>query len=674
MDRRAPGDRRRPRRHARRRSGGRHRQDDRAGEPHPARARDRPRDDDRDRRGHVHGEGGRRAEAAAARGARARARAAATDAEVRDAARGRARDARGSARQHDSRLLRRAAARAAGRGARRSAVRGPHRAAGRPALRARVSRLAAGGAARARPKGCGARCGGRARPSFGGGDGGGPIDRLRSAGRDARRVARLPAAVAAAAVRSRRRDRPPGRGAAPLRRPDGGAASSDARQPVRRHRRGPPAEPADSSSSSRSASAISTAGRRASSISRATAACRARGRAAATSSARTSRGPRCSPRATRSSPICSSSARTPTPIWPRACSRSSPARPTRYQELKQAAGALDFADLLARARDLIETNADVRAPPAAEVRAHLRRRVPGHRSGSGRDPAAAAAIRRDTTSPARQALHRRRSEAGDLPVPRHRRRHVLAGVQGSSSARGGRVLQLTTSYRSVPAIQRFVNAAFAPEMTGDEATRQADYVPLAPSRAGRRRRSRRSSRCRCRGRTGAAVRRAQGVGEGDRGVAAGRRRRLHRVAGRREERLDRSPSGRRTAPRARVPLQPRHIAVLFRRFVSFGEDVTRRYVDAIEARGIPHLLVGGKAFHGREEVETIRAALAAIEWPDDELSVFATLKGSLFAIDDEHLLEFRHRFGAFHPFRIPKELGGNSRPGAGADAASRPRT
>ena len=40
--------------------------------------------------------------------------------------------------------------------------------------------------------------------------------------------------------------------------------------------------------------------------------------------------------------------------------------------------------------------------------------------------------------------------------------------------------------------------------------------------------------------------------------------------------------------------------------------------------------------------------------------MFATLKGSLFAIDDEHLLEFRDRFGAFHPFRIPKELGGNS--------------
>ena len=109
-----------------------------------------------------------------------------------------------------------------------------------------------------------------------------------------------------------------------------------------------------------------------------------------------------------------------------------------------------------------------------------------------------------------------------------------------------------------------------------------------------------------------------------------------------------------------MPLQPRHVAILFRRFMSFGEDITRRYTDAMEARGIPHLLVGGKSFHGRDEVETLRAALAAIEWPDDELSVFAALKGSLFAIDDEQLIEFKHRFGAFHPFRIPRELGGNS--------------
>jgi ATP-dependent exoDNAse (exonuclease V) beta subunit len=76
------------------------------------------------------------------------------------------------------------------------------------------------------------------------------------------------------------------------------------------------------------------------------------------------------------------------------------------------------------------------------------------------------------------------------------------------------------------------------------------------------------------------------------------------------------------------------------------------------------VLVGGRAFHEREEIEAIRAALAAVEWPDDELSVFATLRGPFFAISDEDLLEWAYRFGrktekgfkrhAFHPHRIPE--------------------
>ena len=43
----------------------------------------------------------------------------------------------------------------------------------------------------------------------------------------------------------------------------------------------------------------------------------------------------------------------------------------------------------------------------------------------------------------------------------------------------------------------------------------------------------------------------------------------------------------------------------------------------------------------REEVEAIRNALAAIERPDDELSVYATLRGPLFALTDGALLQFR---------------------------------
>jgi ATP-dependent exoDNAse (exonuclease V) beta subunit len=107
-----------------------------------------------------------------------------------------------------------------------------------------------------------------------------------------------------------------------------------------------------------------------------------------------------------------------------------------------------------------------------------------------------------------------------------------------------------------------------------------------------------------------------------------------------------------------VPVQSKHICILFRRFISFGDDVTAPYVRALEARGVHHVLVGGKTFHDREEVETIRAALTAVEWPDGELSVFATLRGALFAIGDEELLDWRHRLGAFHPFRIPEGADG----------------
>jgi ATP-dependent helicase/nuclease subunit A len=88
-------------------------------------------------------------------------------------------------------------------------------------------------------------------------------------------------------------------------------------------------------------------------------------------------------------------------------------------------------------------------------------------------------------------------------------------------------------------------------------------------------------------------------------------------------------------------IRPRHIAILFRRFRNFGADVTRPYVRALEGRRIPHVLVGGRSFHECEEVIALRNALAAIEWPDDELSVFATLRGPFFALNDEALLLFR---------------------------------
>ena len=102
-----------------------------------------------------------------------------------------------------------------------------------------------------------------------------------------------------------------------------------------------------------------------------------------------------------------------------------------------------------------------------------------------------------------------------------------------------------------------------------------------------------------------------------------------------------------------VPIRPRHIAILFRRFRNFGADVTRAYVRALEARRIPHVLVGGRSFHDCEEVIALRNALTAIEWPDDELRVFATLRGPFFALGDEALLAFRQNVDGDGIFKTP---------------------
>ena len=110
------------------------------------------------RRGDLHREGRRRAEAAAARSARARRAARARTARPATRLDEALRVARGGARQHDPRLLRRSAARASGRGARRSAVRGADRTAVGAAVRRGVRRLAPGAAGRIRPKACAARC------------------------------------------------------------------------------------------------------------------------------------------------------------------------------------------------------------------------------------------------------------------------------------------------------------------------------------------------------------------------------------------------------------------------------------------------------------------------------------------------------------------------------------
>ncbi|MEO8256741.1 MAG: UvrD-helicase domain-containing protein [Acidobacteriota bacterium] len=332
-----------------------------------------------------------------------------------------------------------------------------------------------------------------------------------------------------------------------------------------------------------------------------------------------------------------------------------------YEQLKQRAGALDFVDLLLRARDLLAQHAGVRRafqsrftrifvdefqdtdPLQAEILLLL----------AAGDPAEGD-WRRITPAPGKLFI------VGDpkQAIYRFRRADVetYQEVCDLLERRGARRAFLHASFRATPGIQQVVNAAFAPLMTGDRATLKAHYVGLSPHRAAA---------------TSQPAVVALPVPEpyGQRRVAAYAIEKSQPDAvGAFVHWLVRESGWTVTERTVRdelpmaVPVEPRHVCILFRRFVQFGHDVTRPYVEALEARGIPHLLVGGKSFHDREEVETIRAALAAIEWPDDELSVFATLRGALFAIDDATLLDYRHQHKGFHPFRIADDAPPELRP------------
>ena len=324
----------------------------------------------------------------------------------------------------------------------------------------------------------------------------------------------------------------------------------------------------------------------------------------------------------------------------------------RYRHLKAREGALDFLDLLLHARDLIRDNTTVRHhfqtrfrclfvdefqdtdPLQAEILLLLASKDPGETRWQHVDPMPGKLF---LVGDPKQSIYRfRRADV-----------HIYTKVCEQLVERGATFVELRKSFRGVENLQRVINAAFAPVMDGNADTRQARYVPLERSRADHpdqpsvvvlpvpRPYAQRfiSSRA---------------IEES-----------LPDAVGAYVEWLV-TQSGwtvtERRDPDRRVPIEARHVCLLFRRFVSYGEDITRAYVDALEARGVKHLLVGGRAFHGREEIETLRAALMAIEWPDDQLSVFATLHGALFAIGDEELLEYHHHAGSFHPFRIPETL------------------
>ncbi len=306
-----------------------------------------------------------------------------------------------------------------------------------------------------------------------------------------------------------------------------------------------------------------------------------------------------------------------------------------YEELKTRGGRLDFLDLLIKARNLVRDNAAVREelqkrfthyfvdefqdtdPIQAELLLLL----------SADDPCESSWL---DVSPIPGKLF----FVGDPKQSIYRFRRADIAM-----SRGAQPLYLNTSFRSPPSLQSFVNAAFAPAMAGTTADGQ--YVPLEkwrPEIIGRP----------------TIVALPVPRPYGDYGTIVNFRidESLPEATGAYIDWLVNQSGWTVEENGGTVPISPRHICILFRRLRNFSADVTRPYVRALEARRLPHVLVGGRSFHDREEIVALRNALTAIEWPDDELRVYATLRGPLFAFSDDVLFAYRQTVSADGELKI----------------------
>ena len=281
----------------------------------------------------------------------------------------------------------------------------------------------------------------------------------------------------------------------------------------------------------------------------------------------------------------------------------------RYDQEKTRAGQLDFLDLLLCARRLLDN---------ADACAYFKKRYPYIfiDEFQDTDPVQADVLNRIWTHAViagdrKQSIYRfRRAD-----VDQYRRICDHLTLLGASTQ------QLDNCSRSTVPLQDFVNAAFAD---------MPEYLPL---RGGRQPKQGQPS----------VVALPLPKPYGTRNLSKARMNECspNTVAGFIEWLLqsDWSIWDKQTSEYRRV--QAGDVCILFRRFTNNNVDLTQDYVRALEARGIAHILIGSKSFHGREEIGVIRTALRAIEWPEDELSIYATLR-NLFGIWDSTLFKFRN--------------------------------
>jgi ATP-dependent exoDNAse (exonuclease V) beta subunit len=276
-----------------------------------------------------------------------------------------------------------------------------------------------------------------------------------------------------------------------------------------------------------------------------------------------------------------------------------------YRAYKRRAGAVDFADLLVLARDLLRDDATVRAAVRGRFDAVL---VDEFQDTNPVQAELVQLIGARQPDDARARLF----VVGDRKQSIYEFRGADVGVFARAAAelvaRGGREELLQQSRRSAPSVLALCNALFARALggAGDGGHWDVAYEParddLSPLRAEP---------------LATAGAELLTVAPGPSAESRGREARAiaRRIA---QLRADGRPLG--------------ETAILLRRFTHVTD-----YLDALRAVGLPYFVVRGRGFFAAQEVRDLASALTVLDDPDDLLALVAVLRSPIVGVSDETL-------------------------------------
>ena len=305
-----------------------------------------------------------------------------------------------------------------------------------------------------------------------------------------------------------------------------------------------------------------------------------------------------------------------------------------YRDWRRANGRLNFQDLLIEARNMLRDRPDVRRalcerftpilvdefqdtdPIQAEILFYLTGADPGERDWRKIAPAPGSLF---VVGDPKQSIYRFRR--ADIETYEH--------VRGRIEDSGGRIVELSTNFRSTPAVCEWVNRAFgrAGMFPDRRSEKQPSYVPLVAHRAPRA----------GAGAGGPAVLRLDVPGSGNEAEP---------VVLEDADRIGRFIAGA-VGRRERVPGD---FLILFRRRKFMGA-----YARVLEERGVPYEIAGGGAFGEARELGALLPILRAVADPDDPVPFTAALRGPIFGVDDDALYRFSRLGGRFRFTAVPPE-------------------